>query len=267
MTLILYLLLTPYVYPWLNRYDPNNSMIKRIDVPQNFERVVVENNSFADWLRHLPLKPDNPPFRLYDGTEKLYQDGHYAILDINIGKTDLQQCADAIIRLYAEYLYAQNDLDEIQFKLTNGDLTAFRQWILGYRPMVDENSITWTKRAAHDSSYQTFVSYITFVFTYAGTYSLSKQLRTVDDMTDIAIGDIFVQGGFPGHAVLVVDMAINSKTGEKIFLLCQSYTPAQDIYILKNLQNQELSPWYTVDLSDTLYTPEWTFTLRDLMRF
>jgi len=32
------------------------------------------------------------------------------------------------------------------------------------------------------------------------------------------IGDVFIVGGSPGHAVIVVDMAVNSD-GEKIFLL------------------------------------------------
>ena len=43
------------------------------------------------------------------------------------------------------------------------------------------------------------------------------------------IGDVLIQGGSPGHAVIVVDMAENPATGEKLYLLAQSYMPAQDI--------------------------------------
>ena len=37
----------------------------------------------------------------------------------------------------------------------------------------------------------------------------------------------------PGHVVLIVDMAENDK-GEKIFMLAQSYMPAQQTQILIN---------------------------------
>jgi len=81
------------------------------------------------------------------------------------------------------------------------------------------------------------------------------------------IGDVFIQGGSPGHCVIVVDMAHDPKTGEKIFILAQSYMPAQDIQILKNPSNAAISPWYSVDFGDVLKTPEWTFTKGDLKRF
>jgi hypothetical protein len=63
------------------------------------------------------------------------------------------------------------------------------------------------------------------VLAYAGTYSLEHELKPVP-LGDIEIGDVFVKGGFPGHAVLVADMVENSATGEKRFLLIQSYMPA-----------------------------------------
>ena len=51
------------------------------------------------------------------------------------------------------------------------------------------------------------------------------------------IGDVFIKGGFPGHAVVVLDMAENDRTGQRVFLLAQSYMPAQDIHIMKNPTN------------------------------
>jgi hypothetical protein len=76
------------------------------------------------------------------------------------------------------------------------------------------------------------------------------------------IGDVFIQGGSPGHAVIIVDMAKNSK-GEKIFILAQSYMPAQETQILKNPNDTNSSPWYTLPTS-TLETPEWDFNATDL---
>jgi hypothetical protein len=96
--------------------------------------------------------------------------------------------------------------------------------------------------------------------------SLSKEMKPVM-IEDMEIGDVFIQGGSPGHCVIVVDMAMHAQTGEKLFLLAQSYMPAQDIHILKNPQDPQISPWYSIKFGDTLITPEWTFKRTDLKRF
>lgn len=72
-----------------------------------------------------------------------------------------------------------------------------------------------------------------------------------------------------GHAVIVVDVAIYPQTGKKVFLLTQSYMPAQQIQILVNPANRGLSPWYELSDNDEgkLYTPEWVFEKKDLKRF
>ena len=94
------------------------------------------------------------------------------------------------------------------------------------------------------------------VFRYAGSASLSKELHPVADVNDMRIGDVFIRGGFPGHAAIVVDMAANRQTGKKVFLLAQSYMPAQDIHVLKNPANRALDPWYQVDFGRILRTPD-----------
>ena len=101
---------------------------------------------------------------------------------------------------------------------------------------------------------------------YAGTASLSKELQSIRKI-DMKIGDVIIRGGHPGHAVLVVDMAKNPQTGEKLFLLAQSYMPAQETQILNNLMDKNLSPWYRLDDSHDIFTPEWTFSKTDLKRF
>jgi hypothetical protein len=55
-----------------------------------------------------------------------------------------------------------------------------------------------------------------------------------------------------------------NNSGEKVFLLAQSYMPAQEIQILKNSTNSELSPWFSADFVGKLITPEWTFEATDL---
>jgi hypothetical protein len=96
---------------------------------------------------------------------------------------------------------------------------------------------------------------------------LSRELQPVDNVSDMRIGDVFIKGGFPGHAVIVVDMAANPTTGKKVFLLAQSYMPAQDVHILRNPANPKSNPWYELAFGERLHTPEWTFTAKELKRF
>ena len=49
--------------------------------------------------------------------------------------------------------------------------------------------------------------------------------------TSLQPGDVFIKGGSPGHAVIVVDVAIYPQTGKTVFLLAQSYMLAQQIHI------------------------------------
>lgn len=88
--------------------------------------------------------------------------------------------------------------------------------------------------------------------------SLEKQLIPVADFNKMAAGDVLIQGGFPGHAMLVVDMAVNNQ-GNKIFMLAQGYQPAQDIHIVINPADEKLSPWYQLTTPGEIITPEWRF--------
>ena len=65
--------------------------------------------------------------------------------------------------------------------------------------------------------------------------------------------------------MLVADVVENKSTGEKRFLLLQSFMPAQEMHILKNPAGTDGSPWYTLDFGDRLVTPEWVFP-RDSLR-
>ena len=62
-------------------------------------------------------------------------------------------------------------------------------------------------------------------------------------------------------------MAENQITHKKIFMIAQSFMPAQNIYILKNLRNEKINPWYELKGTEKLYTPERTFKWSDLKRF
>jgi transposase-like protein len=65
------------------------------------------------------------------------------------------------------------------------------------------------------------------------------------------------------HYLRGMDVA-EDKKGEKIFMLAQSYMPAQDIHIVKNLHNPELSPWFELSSGEDIITPERKFTIKQL---
>lgn len=236
--------------------------------PTGYTREVCDEHSFAAYLHQLPLLPKGSKVLLYNGQEKRNQAAAFAVVDMEIGNRDLQQCADAVMRLRAEYLWAQKRYGEIKFNFTNGFPAEYKKWAEGNRIKVTGNKVEWYAAGGKDYSYKTFRKYLNMVFMYAGTASLSKELRTVP-YTSLQAGDVFIKGGSPGHAVIVVDVAIHPKTKKKVFLLAQSYMPAQQIHILVNPANRNLSPWYelTDTDSDRLYTPEWTFEKKELKRF
>lgn len=246
--------------------DPSgNEIITRFLTPDGFERVQTEEGSFEFYLQHFPVKKDGSKVYLYDGSEKNREDVHAAVLNIDAGDKDLQQCADAIMRLRAEYLYNRKDFENIHFNFTNGFSADYNKWADGYRIKVSGNNVNWFLSGDKDYSYGTFKNYLEMVFSYAGTLSLSKELKNIPEK-NINTGDVFIFGGSPGHAVLVIDVAEDNNKN-KIFLLAQSYMPAQDIHVIKNFENPDLSPWYDLNDSDKLYTPEWTFEKTTLMRF
>ena len=225
-----------------------------------------EADSYGTYLRNLPLKRSGSPVMLYNGVEKGYQDGAYAVIDMEIGSQDLQQCADAVMRLRAEYLWHSKQYDKIHFNFTNGMRVDYIQWALGYRIRVNGNSTAWYKATVEDYSYQMFRKYMDQIFMYAGTASLSQELVPVS-ADDLQIGDIFIVGGHPGHAMVIVDMA-EDKLGNKAIMVAQSYMPAQDIHIVTNLNDKRISPWYVINKDTKAVSfPEYYFKINQIGRF
>ncbi|MGB5105373.1 MAG: DUF4846 domain-containing protein [Candidatus Zixiibacteriota bacterium] len=237
----------------------------RIKPPDGFERVPSSERSFASWLRGLPLRDSGTVVRLFDGQTKSCQGGVFAVVDPDVGTVNLQQCADAVIRLRAEYLLAVNCADQLHFSFTSGHPVRRSDWRAGYRPVVSGNKVSWVRQSLPDSSYTSFRNYLNSVFTYAGSFSLEQELIRVEDPANVLPGDVFINGGFPGHAVLAADVAEDS-LGRRMFLLVQSFMPAQDIHVLVNPTSGD-SPWYPALSQGTLVTPEWTFSYRELRRF
>lgn len=237
--------------------------VGNIPLPQGYTRVSQSAGSFGAWLRKMPLKADNTVY-LYNGQQKGNQQAQYAVVDISVGNRDLQQCADAVMRLYAEYQYTSGNYSKIAFHATDGTLMDYTSWMKGYRFVLRQGKLSKQLAAKPCNGNECFTQYLQTVFSYAGTMSLSKELQPIKSTGQLQPGDVFIRGGSPGHAVIVMDVAQNN-AGEKIFLLAQSYMPAQNIHVLKN--PAAATPWYPASFQGQLVTPEWIFSQSELARF
>ena len=229
----------------------------RVATPSGYERVEVEEGSFEEFLRQYPMKSAGAKVHLYDGREKGNQSAHVAVFDLPIEDYDLQQCADSVMRMYAEYFWATEQYDRIKFHFTNGFLVEYTKWRDGNRITVSGNDVAWIKSKSKDTSYDCFVRYLKTIFCYAGTLSMEKESEPTL-LSLLKAGDVFLYGGSPGHVVMVVDACVNEE-GKKAFLLAQGYMPAQEFHLLKNDLHPS-DPWYYEDeIKFPFETPEYIF--------
>ena len=231
-----------------------------------FVRQQVTDGSFADYLLHkMPLRPHGTYCHYWDGDVKVW--GYTAaVVDMDIDNEDLQQCADAVMRLRGEYLFSSKQYDKMHFNFTNGFCCDFVTWAEGSRVGISGNKTWWRNGAAQkDYSYRNFRKWMKMVFYYAGTLSLSRELKPVR-IEDVQIGDVLIRGGSPGHAEIIVDVYKNEAKREVKLMLAQSYMPAQETEILYTSSNK--SPYHTISYDqDIIYTTSWDFGIDEIKRF
>jgi hypothetical protein len=255
-------------YAWqVQLHAASDRLDHRFAPPEEFVRVPAREGSFGAWLRGLPLKPEGSQVFLHSRVPKWRQDVHAAVIDIDTGTRDLQQCADAVMRLRAEWQFARGAFHRIAFNDTGGAKPmSFSRWAAGERPRAQGRTLVWSKRAPPDASYPSFRRYMDAVFSWAGTHSLEHELVPVRDGR-VEIGDVIIKGGFPGHAVLVADVVEHPRTGERRFLLIQSFMPAQDMHVLDGRDTPDGTPWFRLEPDQPFATPEWIFPPGSLRRW
>jgi hypothetical protein len=249
---------TPHVKPGGNEHRTDvfinptgETIISRFNLPEGYSYTQERENSWGAFLRSLPLKPDGSEVKTYRGEIKPNYQTYLAVFDLPIGNKDLHQCADAVMRLRADYLFSQSRFNEISFRQASGKTISYTTWLAGRTP--DKTNL-WR--------------YLENVFNTCNTTSLNQQLES-KSLESLAIGDVFISGPPPGqsygHAIIVVNKCVD--TGGKVkFMLAQSYMPAQEIQILDNPSNPGC-PWYDLDFGTTLDTPEWDFSASQLKSF
>ena len=255
-------------YPWQpGRAAASQSLAARFAPPPGCQRVAAPAGSWGEWLRWLPLKPAGTRARLFNGQPKDRPDVVAAVVDIDVPPQDLQQCADAIIRLRAEYGFG-HDPNQVHFHLTTGYDFWFSDFVAGRTFRVMNEQVLPARRPAEAPTHAALARYLVPTFGYAGTKSLSRELRPVP-LAAVRPGDVLIHGGAPGHAVLVVDVAEHPASRQQYVLLAQSYMPAQSIHVLRNIEAPALGAWFAVPgaAEARFDTPEWTFAREELKRF
>ncbi len=240
------------------------TLAERVDTPKGYSRTKAKDASLLHFLRQYPLKEDGSPVLLYDQTAKSNQSSHAAVFQLPIEQEDLQQCADSVMRVYAEYYWHTKQYERIGFHFVNGFYAQYAKWREGYRIQIHGNETSWAMTAAFDDSYENFQKYLRMVFAYAGTLSMEQESEEIHP-AQIRAGDVFLKGASPGHVVMVVDLCKNAQ-GKKAFLLAQGYMPAQEFHVLKNPMHED-DPWYyETEVEFPFVTPEYTFSEGSLRR-
>lgn len=132
------------------------TLATRFNPPAGFSRIDFPNNTFENYLQNLPLKPHGAKVKYYNGQTKEAKRVYDAVVSLPIGKRDLHQCADAVIRLRAEWLFGTSQFENICFNFTNGFKACYSEWMKGRRIAVSGNRVWWTDGELPANTYESF---------------------------------------------------------------------------------------------------------------
>ncbi|MDB5252057.1 MAG: hypothetical protein JWP27_1226 [Flaviaesturariibacter sp.] len=251
------LLLLPVCLESCYGTDPVRSLSTQA-IPTSSVTVSTTPRSWAFFLQHLPTA--DGPVVDYTGKPIANQSKHSAVLTYDVGKRDLQQCADALIRLRAEYLFEAGRASEIAFRFTSGEWFRYKEYLAGLRPRIMAGRIHAGYVDPVPPSHASMRRYLDIVYAFAGTVSLHRDLLPA---SGFAIGTVIITPGSPGHCCLVVDQATDAQ-GITRYKLVESYMPAQSIYVLKN--EADGTPWHRL-ARGPITTASYRFTDYSLKKF
>jgi len=232
-----------FLYLGITNAQEKLSISNYFKIPESYKRIAKTN--YHKWLINKEIKVEE--VKTYDGYI-IYGLGDYyaAKFDYNIGKRDLHQCADAAMYFRAWYHFNEGNINKIAFTFTDGTRYSYNKFL---------------KQKKLSNTFNSFNKYMTVIWSYAGTWSINKYDTIPVSVNNISAGDIFVIGGFPGHAITVVDI-IENECGDKKIMISQSFMPAQDHHILLNPKSNTV--WF--DINEVRNTG-FGFTEDNLKRF
>lgn len=223
--------------PWGARpaYSGTDGCLGDIEPPEGFVRIDGTDAAYTQFIRRLPLSAPDSLLRCFDGTPNdSLQPYCFRTLQLPLLSKN-EQCADVCMRLRAEFLFGSRQFFRIRFADTQ---RRVHRYAYGYN---------------HAALYK----YLKDVFKIANTESMRLSMP-VRRLKDVQPGDVFVYDAKSrpssryGHAMLVADVAVNKATGQRAFLLVEGSTPACNIHLVRNLARPDLSPWFLLELSDSI---------------
>ncbi len=204
----------------------NRKTVGEIAPPPGFKRVDVAPDSFGAYIRSFPLQRRGSKMKCYDGSTALGQYIGYAVLDLPL-ISENEQCCDAVQRMRSEYLFSRKRYSDIHFR-------SFQDGTVSYGGGGDHEALH---------------KYLRRVYGMSNTSTLRHEMKK-KRLADIEPGDVLVYEAGPGHqvghAVLVADVAVNPRTGEKAIMVAQSSMPALTMHVVRNVTNPFLSPWTVI---------------------
>ena len=252
-------------YPWLDGWSEAPSQTRPLSTvfapPDGFTRTAA--TPLTTWLRGLPVRQDRTEVRSYRGDPL---GPAKAVIAMDVGTRDVQQCADSILRLHGEFLWASGRASRAAYHFTSGDRSAWADWQRGERFAVKGNQVKRV-RGRKVGGHAAFRTWLMHTFRYAGTRSLHRDSVAVG-AKPIEPGDFYVAPGGPGHAVMVLDVATHPD-GRRAALIGQGFMPAQDFHVVGRDGPRMLNGvWFLLpDAKNALIaTPSWSPFHRDHAR-
>lgn len=246
-------------HPWLTRLSAEVRHVplsEQFRPPAGFTPDPAPPGTFARFLRTLPIRQDRRTVLDFRG-EPLFRPAA-AVVYLDVGDRDLQQCADTALRLYAEWRWQAGLAARSAFHFTSGDVTRFDDWVRGERIVAAGRGIARREGPPRAADHRSHRAWLDLVFRYAGTRSLAFDTDAVPPGASLEAGDLFVDPGSPGHAVVLLDVARHAD-GRVVALVGQGFMPAEDLHVLGADAPLTLDGvWFVLPGPDgMLATPAW----------
>ncbi len=157
----------------------------------------------------------------WDGT-RAGQDSHCAVVDLDIGRRDLLQCADRHPEVAGGTPLCHRTGRRRRVRFTSGhEAAAWRRWRTVPAPGVRQPGELDHLRLVPADGVPSWL--------LAGARPAPPRRRRP---TLLRGGDLLVIGGFPGHVAVVVDAARHPETGRRVDAPGPGVLPAQDVHVL-----------------------------------
>ena len=228
---------------------PDGSTTLRDAYPPPAGTQRLAGDAFATWLGAMRVLPPSVPVRTHDGKVVAGHKGA-RVIDLPMVPGNLQQCADALIRVRAEWLRATGG--EVMYHATSGDPIPWTRWQAGERPFEQGRGLAW--RPGDRGGWE---AYLAAVMRWAGTASLAAY--DTDAVQNPKAGDVLVMGGYPGHAVMLLDVV--KRGSDHLALIGESYMPAMNFHV----EPGPIDGWWS--LNEGVRLPHWDMRGAPLRRW